>query len=277
MENQFLTENNTPKTKKTDLLLIHPNNIVVEEDFNVRTDYGDIDGLANSIIEVGQIEPISVAKIRGTEQFVLTDGHRRMRAILKAIEKGHEIAHVKAIVSTGKIEDRILAMVITGIGKKPLNNLEEGEAYKRLKEHGLDVKEIALKVGKSLPHVYNMLKLADIPQEVKNHIINGDISGSTIINIMKEVKIPSDLISVVEEAVLSAQIETEEKEKLGKTTKKTATARHAGFLSTMKKLKLALEIASEKEYENVELLAKLLKKLELKESKPEQIARLFKN
>ena len=87
---------------------------------------------------------------RGFGGSSLETSKKHAEAMLKAIEKGHEIAHVKAIVSTGKIEDRILAMVITGIGKKPLNNLEEGEAYKRLKEHGLDVKEIALKVGKSL-------------------------------------------------------------------------------------------------------------------------------
>ena len=121
MNTQQITENEILKTKKTDLLLIDPKNIVVEENFNVRSDYGDIDGLSKSIIEVGQLEPISVSKIRGTEQYVLTDGHRRMKAILKAIEDGFEIQYVKAIVATGNLEDRIFAMVITGIGKKPLN------------------------------------------------------------------------------------------------------------------------------------------------------------
>jgi|688.fasta_scaffold348395_2 ParB family chromosome partitioning protein len=277
MNTQQITENEILKTKKTDLLLIDPKNIVVEENFNVRSDYGDIDGLSKSIIEVGQLEPISVSKIRGTEQYVLTDGHRRMKAILKAIEDGFEIQYVKAIVATGNLEDRIFAMVITGIGKKPLNNLEEGEAYKRLKNYGYDVKNIASKVGKSIPHIYNMLKLADMPMRVKNYIINDEISGSTVVNLMKEVKTDDELIGLVENAVLNVEIETEEKEKSGKKiSKKKATSRHAGILSPFKKLKKAVEIAKEKEYANAEFLETILKKLEAKESKPENIAKLLR-
>lgn len=272
------TEMETLKTKKTDLMLIDPRNIIVEDDFNIRSDYGNIDELAKSIAEVGQLEPIMVAKQRGTDQYILTDGHRRMRAILKAIEQGHNIQYVKAIVTSGNMEDRIFAMVITGIGKKPLNNLEEGEAYKRLKAYGYEVKDIATKVGKSLPHIYNMLKLADVPQKVKKYILDGDISGNTVVSLLKDVKTADDLLKVVEEAVLASEIEHEEDAKAGKKTtkKKKATARHTGALTPMKKLEAALDIAVEKGYDNIQLLHDLVTKLGVKESKPEQIAKLFK-
>ncbi len=272
------TEMETLKTKKTDLMLIDPRNIVIEDEFNVRSDYGNIDELAKSIVEVGQLEPIMVAKQRGTDQYILTDGHRRMKAILKAIENGNSIQYVKAIVTSGNMEDRIFAMVITGIGKKPLNNLEEGEAYKRLKAYGYEVKDIAAKVGKSLPHIYNMLKLADVPQQVKKHIIKGDISGNTVVSLLKDVKTADDLLKAVEEAVLNSEIEHEEDAKAGKKTakKKKATARHTGVMTPMKKLDAALDIAVEKGYENIQLLHDLVTKLGVKESKPEQIAKLFK-
>lgn len=272
------TEMETLKTKKTDLMLIDPRNIIVEDDFNIRSDYGNIDELAKSIAEVGQLEPIMVAKQRGTDQYILTDGHRRMKAILKAIEQGHNIQYVKAIVTSGNMEDRIFAMVITGIGKKPLNNLEEGEAYKRLKAYGYEVKDIATKVGKSLPHIYNMLKLADVPQKVKKYILDGDISGNTVVSLLKDVKTADDLLKVVEEAVLASEIEHEEDAKAGKKTakKKKATARHTGALTPMKKLEAALDIAVEKGYDNIQLLHDLVTKLGVKESKPEQIAKLFK-
>lgn len=272
------TEMETLKTKKTDLMLIDPRNIVIEDEFNVRSDYGNIDELAKSIVEVGQLEPIMVAKQRGTDQYILTDGHRRMKAILKAIENGNSIQYVKAIVTSGNMEDRIFAMVITGIGKKPLNNLEEGEAYKRLKAYGYEVKDIAAKVGKSLPHIYNMLKLADVPQQVKKHIIKGDISGNTVVSLLKDVKTADDLLKAVEEAVLASEIEHEEDAKAGKKTtkKKKATARHTGVMTPMKKLDAALDIAVEKGYENIQLLHDLVTKLGIKESKPEQIAKLFK-
>ena len=265
--------------------MIDPRNIIVEEGFNVRTDMGDIDALSQSIVEVGQLEPITVCKQRGTDKYILTDGHRRMAAILQAIENGKEIPYVRAIVSTGNVEDRIFAMVITGIGKKALNSLEEGEAYKRLKAYGYDVKTIASKVGKSLPHIYNMLKLADVPQLVKRHISDGNISGNTVVTLLKDAKTADDLLRIVEEAVAASQTEgttegttegaTEGATK-AKPTKKKATARHAGILSPMKKLEEALDIAMDKGYGDVQLLHDIVTKLSNKTSKPADIAKLFK-
>lgn len=276
---QVLNTEETLKTKKTDLLMIDPRNIIVEEGFNVRTDMGDIDGLAQSIIEVGQLEPIMVMKQRGTDQYILTDGHRRMAAINRAIEKGHNIQYVRAIVTTGNMEDRLFAMVITGIGKKALNSLEEGEAYKRLKAYGYEVKDIAAKVGKSLPHIYNMLKLADVPQQVKKYVTDGSISGNTVVGLLKDAKTAEDLLRIVEEAVLASEVEQEVEVAEGKTQtggkKKKATARHTGVLSPMKKLEEAMDIAIEKGYD-VQLLHDLLTKLQNKNSKPADIAKLFK-
>jgi ParB family chromosome partitioning protein len=288
---QLVNVEETLKTKKTDLLMIDPRNIVVEEGFNVRTDMGDIDALSQSIVEVGQLEPITVCKQRGTDKYILTDGHRRMAAILKAIENGKEIPYVRAIVSTGNVEDRIFAMVITGIGKKPLNSLEEGEAYKRLKAYGYDVKTIASKVGKSLPHIYNMLKLADVPQLVKQHISDGNISGNTVVTLLKDAKTADDLLRIVEEAVAASQTEQEVAEPTTEETtegategatkakpakKKAATARHAGILSPMKKLEEALDISMQKGYGNIQLLHDIVSKLNNKNSKPADIAKLFK-
>jgi ParB family chromosome partitioning protein len=282
-----VTEVETLKTKKNDLLLIDPRNIVIEEGFNVRTDMGDLDGLANSIIEFGQLEPIFVMKIRGEEKFALTDGHRRMAAIRLAIEKGHPIPYVRAIVSSGNLEDRIFAMVITGIGKKPLTSVEEGEAYKRLKAYGYKVDDIAKRVGKSLPHIYNMLKLADVPMVVKQRINEGVVSGNTVLQLLKDVKTTDELLEVIDNASKAVNIENEvESETLptetGKTTskantkKKKVTAKSVGILSPMKKLEAALIIADEKNYQYIDMLQELFTALNNKNSKVENIAKIFK-
>ncbi len=274
------TEMEALKTKKTDLLLIDPNNIVIEDDFNVRQDYGDIDSLAKSIASVGQIEPVVVSKIRGTDQYILTDGHRRMKGIMLAKKNGANIPYVKAVVSENNPITRLLTMVITGADKKPLTNLEEGEAYKRLKAEGINAKEIASRVGKSFVHVYAMMKLADAPDQIKQYIRNGEISGSTVSKLMQDYNTVEELIQVVEEAVLNAQIEDETDVKDGKKKEgakpKKATARHAGVMSPMKKLEAALDIAVDKGYGNIQILHDLVTKLGIKESKPEQIAKLFK-
>ena len=119
-------------------------------------------------------------------------------------------------------------MVITGIGKKPLNSVEEAEAYKRLKAYGYEVKEIAKRVGKSLPHIYNLLKIADLPQEVKKRIINDEISGNTVLQIFKDAKTADDLIAAVDNAVNAAnevdELPTEETPTEGEPTEGESTS-----------------------------------------------------
>ena len=185
---------------------VSPNNIVVEEGFNVRIDYGDLEGLMNSIIANGQIEPVLGYKIQGSEQYVLTDGHRRFKAIQMAIEKGHEIPYVKLIKTSSNAEDRLFQMVITGVDKKPLTPLEEAETYKRLVALGYEAKEIASRVGKSLPHVYNGLKLAEAPKKIKNAIQNGSISATTVTQIIREVGEGEDVVEIIETAITNAQV-----------------------------------------------------------------------
>lgn len=48
----------------------------------VRQDLGDIAGLAESMEEVGLLQPVAVAKVKG--EYVLVAGHRRLRAAWKA-------------------------------------------------------------------------------------------------------------------------------------------------------------------------------------------------
>jgi ParB/RepB/Spo0J family partition protein len=266
-----LEEQKINATKRADLLCIDPRNIVVEDDFNVRTEYGDIEGLMHSLVSQGQIEPIKVTKIPKTETYKLTDGHRRMKAIMLAIEKGYEFPYVKATTGSANIEERVFEMVITGIGKKPLTMLEEAEAYKRIKDYGYDVKDIANRVGKSQVHVYNLLKLADVPQKVKNRIKNDDISGGTVLSILKDCKTSEDILQAVETAVANAENEAKEK---GVTTKVKAKAAHAGKLSVLKTLEKALETAETLELQNTQLLKKLVNAVK-KGVKPETIARYF--
>ena len=188
------------------------------------------------------------------------------------------------------MEDRIFAMVISGMGKKPLNSVEEGEAYKRLKAYGYDVKDIAKRVAKSLPHVYNMLKLADAPMTVKQRVINGEISGNTVLQLIKETKTTDELIKTIDDAVeaanadtsVDAEPQTESTDFIPTPTKQTgkkkkkATARHTGVLSPMKKFEAALIIADEKNYANIDLMQNLFTALNLRDSKPETIAKMFK-
>lgn len=173
--------------KRTDLLWIEPVNLVVEDGFNVRYDYGDIDELAQSIIENGVKVPLRGVKNRGTDQYIITDGHRRFKAVQRAIELGATDLLVPLIPDKRGIseEKRVLGMVIYNDGKR-LTLLEEALVYDRLISYGLTQAEIARKVGKSPTHISNCILLANAPTVVKNQIKEGNVSASFVIEELKK-------------------------------------------------------------------------------------------
>jgi ParB/RepB/Spo0J family partition protein len=260
------------KSKRKDLHLVSPYNIIIEEGFNARTDYGDIDGLKESIINSGQLEPVIAYKKIGTDQWVLTDGHRRYTAIMKAITEGHDIPYIELKAGSSNPEERLFAMVITGVDKKPLSVLEEAETYKRLIKLGYNVATIKQKVGKSTSHIYSLLEMSELPQLVKNEIADGKISASVALQLSKNVNGHEELTATVQNAVANSD------DKKGKKVKLKDIGLPA-TLSLSQKFKEALIIMEQSEYPNGEKGATILSKLtELcndKKTTPKDIFDLF--
>jgi ParB family chromosome partitioning protein len=262
------------KTKRTDIMLVDPRNIVVRDGFNVRKDLGDIEALAQSIIETGLQVPLKAKKNYGQETYDLVDGHRRMAAIKLAIELGADIPYVEVIPFKGNEEDQVFAMIITGTGQKPLNDIEQAEAIKRLTNFSYQPDEIAKKIGKSIASVYNLISLAGVPKKIKNLVSDGFISGGTVVQIIRQIKDESEQVRVVEQAIADAQKGVVDGDKPKKATAKNVTGltQKAPF----QKLKELSELLAEKGVENekTELLNKLLSKI--KESSVESLVKYFK-
>lgn len=215
----------TLKTKKTDILSIDPRNIYEQEGFNVRQDMGDLEALALSIAKVGQQVPLKVVKDRGTERYRVIDGHRRMRAIRLAIEKGFNIPYVKSELFNGNGEDELFTMIVTGTGQKALNAVEQGEGLKRLVDLGYKPEELSDKIAKSIPHVYALLKIANMSKRVKDCIVSGEISASTVLTIVKHVDNEAEVFTLVKRAVAKATNDGEKNKK--------ATAKHVEGLKPL--------------------------------------------
>lgn len=280
MENSQNTETiELLRTTKDDLWKIDPRNIVIEEGFNVREDMGDIEALLKSILEMGQIDPVIGYKKRGEDKFVLTEGHRRHAAFMLGIELGHDMGKMKLVIGSSNPEDRIFSMIATGIGKKRLTVIEEAEAYKRLINMGYKAAEIARKVVKTNAHISNLLKLAEVPKEVKNEIVKGNIKGTTVLAILKETKDDfSALTNRVKKAV-AVMVEAEEKQAtLGSTkkAKKKVTTKEVGILTPMQKFAEVAELLTDNESEKAELIKTLFILLRDKESTVENIVALCK-
>ncbi len=61
------------------------------------------------------------------------------------------------------------------------------------------LKQMKCKISK--PHVYNLLKLAGVPEKVKNHINKGNIKASEVLVQMHKHQEPSELIKLIEKCV----------------------------------------------------------------------------
>lgn len=172
---------------RSNLYNVDPRAIKVRDGWNPRIDFEgpDMEDLKNSIIENGVKLPLTLTKIG--EDLCVRDGERRLRATMQAISEGHDIQTVPAIFTRPNISD-VEALTLTLISNdgKPLNPVEEAEAYQRLRSWGLPVADIARKIGKSPVHVYKRIILVDASPELKQEIKEKNVTLQDAENIIKE-------------------------------------------------------------------------------------------
>jgi len=128
--------------------------------------------LANSIKEHGVFQPIIAKKsIKGYE---IIAGERRVKASILA---GKET--IPAILRDFSDQDMMEIALLENLQRENLNALEEAMAYKKLlDELSLTQESLAKRLGKSRSHITNMLGLLNLPEEVKDMIMDGKLSMS---------------------------------------------------------------------------------------------------
>jgi ParB family chromosome partitioning protein len=145
---------------------IIPNKYQPRERFNKE----ELEELSLSIKERGIIQPILVRDTaRGYE---LIAGERRLRAAkLAGLQK------VPVIIKNVPDEHLLEMSIIENIQREDLNPMEEAEAYNRLiEEFKLTQEKVAVRVGKSRPSVANLLRLRQLPDDIKDGIKQSLIS-----------------------------------------------------------------------------------------------------
>lgn len=197
------------KATRSDLLNIDPRSIKVIEGFNPRQDYGDIESLSASIAENGVKNPLSGYKkvVDGVDVYYLTDGHRRLKATLMAIENGSEILRVPFKLESKTYTDveRLCDTVIKNDGKN-LTQYELAFVFNKLVEsYGWSTSEVAKKFGKQQSFICNTIQLLTLPNEVQKQISNGLISPNTAVTIVRNSKDENEAVKNVTETVKTAQ------------------------------------------------------------------------
>jgi ParB/RepB/Spo0J family partition protein len=164
----------------SDIFNIPHDKIIVDELANPRHNYGDIEQLAKSISESGQREPVKIVVSPDREGFVvLKHGYRRMRAIKYAISNGADIPTVKC-VHAGKgsnEETELIDHAICNDGKS-LEPLERADIYRRLSAFGYSEEKIAQKVGRSVNHVKDYLRMLEAPKEIRKAVQDKKLSAT---------------------------------------------------------------------------------------------------
>lgn len=129
-----------------------------------------IEELAQSIKEHGIIQPLIVRKsIKGYE---LVAGERRLRAA-----KSLGLKKVAAVVKDYSDQQLMEIALIENLQRENLNPLEEAEAYEKLiSHHSYTQEQLAKKIGKSRPHVANMLRLLQLPEQIRKMVSASDLS-----------------------------------------------------------------------------------------------------
>ncbi len=143
--------------------------------FQPRRHFDDeaIKGLADSIRERGVVQPLMVRPIKGEkDSFEIIAGERRWRAAQQA-----GLHEVPAIVRELSDREALEIGLIENVQRQDLSPLEEAEGYRRLMEefqHSQD--GLAKVVGKSRPHITNMLRLLTLPVSVKQMVDKGQLT-----------------------------------------------------------------------------------------------------
>ncbi len=150
-------------------------------------DDSSLTGLAESIGQVGVLQPVLVRRLKPAEggagggpaaarlqgtSYRLVAGERRVRAAKLA-----GVIEIPAIVCTYEETESLRIALLENIQREDLGPLEEAVAYRRLLEaYGATQEELAAMLGKSRSGVANLLRLLTLEEEIQTMLAAGELT-----------------------------------------------------------------------------------------------------
>ena len=149
---------------------IHPNPDQPRRHF----DADDLNDLAGSIRSKGIIQPLVVrAHPVKAGEYQIVAGERRWRA--SQLAQLHELP---IVVREFSDLDVLEIAIIENIQRADLNPIEEAIGYRQLMDKfGHTQEQMAEALGKSRPHIANVLRLLALPEDVQALVISGSLSS----------------------------------------------------------------------------------------------------
>lgn len=134
----------------------------------VHFDEDSLNDLANSIKEIGVLQPLLVREVSpGTYQLIA--GERRWRAAQRA-----KLTEVPVVVREINQLESVEQALVENLHRQDLTALEEASAYQQLADDfGLTHEKVAKRVGKSRAAVTNALRLLSLPASIQGYLADG--------------------------------------------------------------------------------------------------------
>lgn len=190
-------------------------------------DQEKIDELSRSIAEKGLIQPIIVRPSpRESGSYEIVAGERRWRASQMA--KLHEIPVILREYNDTEVLE---VAIIENIQRADLNSIEEAAGYAQLmQKFGHTQEQLAEALGKSRSHIANMMRLLQLPEDVRTFVEEGKLSAGHA-RALITAENPSELAREVIRRGLSVR----ETEKLAKKPKENPSRKKTSSRQTKSK------------------------------------------
>lgn len=138
-----------------------------------RFDVAALDTLADSIRQIGVLQPIVVRETGIVGQFEIIAGERRWRAARSA-----GLDTIPVVVRTADDESSLTHALIENVHRADLNPLEEAAAYRQLiDDFDVTHDELGRRMGRSRAAITNSLRLLSLPATVQRYVMDGDLSA----------------------------------------------------------------------------------------------------
>jgi ParB/RepB/Spo0J family partition protein len=165
----------------------------IKESRNVRTEYADIEELAESIKTVGLIEPVAVKSLGkngdGIEEYELVAGYRRHRAFQYLCDKGESFSMIDAVVVQG---DKLTIQLVENLQRSDLSPGDREAGIFQLAEAGNGIKEIAFRLSKSETFVSRNLAAFKVRNYLAGEALKENTRLKNLLDVVKKSKNPDE-------------------------------------------------------------------------------------
>lgn len=178
---------------------------IIPNPYQPRREFDDLEGLAQSILQNGILQPLTVRRENG--EIELVSGERRLRA---AKMLGMETVPCIIVEMSGR-NSAVMAL-IENIQRQDLSVFDEAEAIAKLIDfYGMTQEDAAVKLGKSQSTIANKLRLLKLDEDTRGKITE---YGLTERHARAFLKLPEEMRPQILETVHCRNLNVEATERL---------------------------------------------------------------